>query len=68
MAKKKASVNIPEGLVDYYVMYSLDKNTGTKKTEDRRKEYDMILDAAYNAGKIDIAAQTVAKDLYEELN
>lgn len=112
MAKKKASVNIPEGLVDYYVMYSLDKNTGIKeirkqllqkqgeirsnmangalnseeileklqeayntiaaavktfKTEDRRKEYDMILDAAYNAGKIDIAAQTMAKDLYEEM-
>lgn len=112
MANKKASVNIPEGLVDYYVIFSLDKNAGTKKirnqlllkqgeirsdmtngalnskevleklqenfnmiaaavkifkTEERRKEYDLILDAAYNAGKIDIEAQTMAQDLYEEM-
>lgn len=112
MAKRKRNVKIPEGIVDYYAVYSLDRKLGTKeirkqlmrkqgeirsnmasgslngpeflekqqemynmvaaamkifKNEDRRKEYDLALDAAYEAGKIDIEAQTMAQDLYEEI-
>lgn len=111
-AQKKANVKIPEGIVDFYVMYSIDKKLSTKeirkqllqkqgeirsnmangslnsaeileklqeayntiaqavktfKTDDRRKEYDIALNAAYEAGMIDIAAQTMAQDLYEEI-
>lgn len=110
--KKKKNVNIPESFVDYYAIYSIDRNLETKeikkllvqrqgeirsqmaggalnapeildklqeayneianavkvfKTEERRKEYDVLLDAAYEAGKIDVEAQTMAQDLYEEI-
>lgn len=110
--KKKKNINIPEGIVDYYAIYSIDRNLGTKeikklllqrqgeirsqmaggalnapeileklqeayneianvvkvfKNEERRKEYDILLDAAYEAGKIDVEAQTMAQDLYEEI-
>ena len=110
--KKKKNVNIPESFVDYYAIYSIDRNLETKeikkllvqrqgeirsqmaggalnapeildklqeayneianavkvfKTEERRKEYDILLDAAYEAGKIDVEAQTMAQDLYEEI-
>ena len=112
MAKEKKKINIPEGLVDYYVIYSIDRRLGTKeirklliqkqgeirsqmaggalnapeileklqeayneianavrafKNEDRRKEYDILLNAAYEAGKIDVEAQTMAQGLYEEI-
>ena len=112
MAKRKQKVNIPESIIDYYVMYSLDRKAGTKeirktllqkqgeirshmsngalnskeileklqeayqtiaaavkvfRDDDRREEYDKLLDAAYEAGKIDVAAQTMAQDLYEEI-
>ncbi len=109
---KKSKVKVPEGIVDYYAIYSIDKTTKTKeirkillqkqgelrshmangslngaevleklqeaynmiaeavkifKNDDRRKEYDLALEAAYEAGKIDIAAQTMAQDVYEEI-
>ncbi|MCM1218534.1 MAG: hypothetical protein NC548_28940 [Lachnospiraceae bacterium] len=112
MAKKKRKVNIPEGIVDYYAIYGIDRQMGTKeirkqllkiqgeirsnmsngalndaeilkklqesyhdianavktfKTEERRKEYDVILDAAYEAGRINEEAQVYAEDLYEEI-
>jgi tetratricopeptide (TPR) repeat protein len=37
------------------------------KNEERRKEYDTMLDAAYEAGKIDVEAQKIAQDIYEEI-
>ena len=37
------------------------------KNDERRSAYDEILDAAYEAGRIDTAAQTMAQDLYEEI-
>lgn len=108
----KRNVSIPDNMVDYYFMYSLDRNLGTKeirkillqkqgeirsnmsngalnskeileklqeaynsiaaavkvfKNDDRRKEYDRALDAAYQAGRIDVAAHTLAQDIYEEI-
>lgn len=111
-AKQKKKFNIPEGLIDYYVLYAIDRRTSTKeirklllqrqgeirsnmangslnspeimnklqeafdeianavktfKNDERRKEYDAILDAAYEAGKIDVEAQAMAQDLYEEI-
>lgn len=39
----------------------------TFKNDDRRKEYDAILDAAYETGRIDVEAQAMAQDLYEEI-
>lgn len=112
MAKKGRTVSIPDNLVDYYQIYSLDRNASREdilkqlrrlqgeirsnmasgalnsdevleklqeaynqiaeavkqfKTDERRKEYDKVLDAAYDAGKIDIAAQAMAQNLYEEI-
>lgn len=97
MARKKRNVKIPDDIVDYYAIYSLDRKLSTKeirkqllrkqgefrsnmangslnnpeileklqeaynmiaaaiktfKNDDRRKEYDIILDAAYETGKI----------------
>lgn len=111
MAKSR-NVNIPDNLVDYYVLYSIDRTSKTKdirklllqrqgeirsnmangslnspeimnklqeafdeianavktfKNEDRRKEYDAMLDAAYEAGKINVEAQAIAQDVYEEI-
>ena len=110
--RKKSKKNIPNDMIDYYVMYSLDRKLDTKeirklllqkqgeirsnmsngalnskeileklqeayqtiaaavktfKNDERRKEYDELLDAAYEAGRIDVASQTMAKELYEEL-
>lgn len=112
MAKKRKNVNIPEGLIDYYVLYGIDRKASTReirklllqrqgeirsnmangslnspeimnklqeafdqianavktfKNDDRRKEYDTILDAAYEAGRIDVEAQAMAQNLYEEI-
>lgn len=112
MANKKKNINIPDGLIDYYVLYGINRNENTKnvrknllqkqgeirsnmangslnspeilnklqeafeeiakavktfKNDERRKEYDIILDAAYKAGKINIETQKVAQELYEEL-
>lgn len=103
---------IPDGFIDYYVVYSLDRKDDTKtirkillkmqgeycsqasggslndpailaklqenkkniaeaiktfKNDERRKEYDAMLDAAYEVGKIDVEAQAMAQDLYEEI-
>lgn len=111
-SRKKRNVNIPEGILDYYAMYALDRNADTReirkqllqkqgeirsnmangslnseeileklqeayntlaaaikifKTEERRKEYDLALDAAYETGKLDVQAQSMAQDLYEEI-
>lgn len=110
--KKKSNVNIPDGILDYYAMYGLDRKASTReirkqllqkqgeirsnmangalnseeileklqeahntlaaaiktfKTDDRRKEYDLMLDAAYETGKIDVEAQSMAQNLYEEI-
>lgn len=112
MAKKAKNIDIPEGFIDYYVLYGIDRKTKTKdirkllfqkqgeirsnmsngalnspeimkklqeagneianaikafKNDERRSAYDEILDAAYAAGRIDTAAQTMAQDLYEEI-
>lgn len=112
MAKKAKNIDIPEGFIDYYVLYGIDRKTKTKdirkllfqkqgeirsnmsngalnspeimkklqeagneianairafKNDERRSAYDEILDAAYEAGRIDTAAQTMAQDLYEEI-
>ncbi|MBR1433102.1 hypothetical protein [Ruminococcus sp.] len=37
------------------------------KNDDRRKEYDLALDAAYRAGKINVQAQQEAQDLYKQI-
>lgn len=110
--KKQKQIELPEGFVDFYSIYGIDRKTGTKeirkqllkkqgeirsnmangslnspeilkklqeayneianavktfKNDERRQEYDAMLDAAYEAGKIDVAAQTMAQDLYEEI-
>lgn len=112
MAKKAKNIDIPEGFIDYYVLYGIDRKTKTKdirkllfqkqgeirsnmsngalnspeimkklqeagneianairafKNDERRSAYDEILDAAYEAGRIDTTAQTMAQDLYEEI-
>ncbi|MCD7764120.1 MAG: hypothetical protein LUI14_13190 [Lachnospiraceae bacterium] len=109
---KKQNVKVPEGIVDYYAVYAIDRKAKTKeirklllqkqgelrshmsngslngdevmeklqdaynmiaaavkifKNEDRRKEYDKQLDAAYATGKIDVEAQKAAQDIYEEI-
>ena len=112
MAKKAKNIDIPEGFIDYYVLYGIDRKTKTKdirkllfqkqgeirsnmsngalnspeimkklqeagneianaikafKNDERRSAYDEILDAAYAAGMIDTADQTMAQYLYEEI-